>query len=375
MNIGFYDAYKINNELYFSSCSFNGLFKLNLLSGEVIQLGTFKDELLVEPYLHGSTIGYDGRIYFIPFNAKGISMYDIESDRFLFQQMAKCRYGVPMEYQENIIIVPSNLKDNILSLNKEKKEFEVNRVLSDKVHQLVKDIGVATCDLNGSLILENQLYIGVFGENIILKINLINYKTERIFVNGISIGNMIIFNNSIWIVSDLGKTVWCISKRGEIASEYKVGKEEPIRNFQCFCEFNNELYLLGCEEDNMLKYINGKWESIISKFPPEFQRITDWSFFCRTRIYDNKLYLFPCSGNGIIILNSDDTIQFIEVKCQDIDHEKIKQLKRDDVGLLIKEGIIVEGTARIKLEDYISFLTERGENNEKGNSIWNGCIF
>ena len=265
MNIGFYDAYKINNELYFSSCSFNGLFKLNLLSGEVTHLGNFKDELLGESYLHGSTIGYDGRIYFIPFNAKGISMYDIESDRFLFQQMSKCRYGVPMEYQENIIIVPSNLKDNILSLNKEKKEFEVNRVLSDKVHQLVKDIGVATCDLNGSLILENQLYIGVFGESIILKINLINYKTERIFVNGISIGNMIIFNNSIWIVSDLGKTVWCISKRGEITSEYKVGKEEPIRNFQCFCEFNNELYLLGCEEDNMLKYINGKWESIISK--------------------------------------------------------------------------------------------------------------
>ena len=32
-------------------------------------------------------IGYDGRIYFIPFNAKGISMYDIESDRFLFQQI------------------------------------------------------------------------------------------------------------------------------------------------------------------------------------------------------------------------------------------------------------------------------------------------
>ena len=118
MNIGFYDAYKINNELYFSSCSFNGLFKLNLLSGEVTQLGNFKDELLGESYLHGSTIGYDGRIYFIPFNAKGISMYDIESDRFLFQQMSKCRYGVPMEYQENIIIVPSNLKDNILSLNK-----------------------------------------------------------------------------------------------------------------------------------------------------------------------------------------------------------------------------------------------------------------
>ena len=82
MNIGFYDAYKINNELYFSSCSFNGLFKLNLLSGEVTQLGNFKDELLGESYLHGSTIGYDGRIYFIPFNAKGISMYDIESDRF-----------------------------------------------------------------------------------------------------------------------------------------------------------------------------------------------------------------------------------------------------------------------------------------------------
>ncbi len=64
---------------YFSSINSNGLFRMDMHSGETEFIQQFIDEDILSFYIHKYCVKYNHVLYFIPYNSRNIHIYDLES--------------------------------------------------------------------------------------------------------------------------------------------------------------------------------------------------------------------------------------------------------------------------------------------------------
>ena len=78
------------------------------------------------------------------------------------------------------------------------------------------------CDLSGCAIHDNILIIGLFGKSKILKIDIESGEANVLTTNGITVGNLIFYNDSVWIVSSDGEKCSKITEDGNTLCEYNL---------------------------------------------------------------------------------------------------------------------------------------------------------
>lgn len=72
---------RVDNEYAFgSSSTFNGLFQINMNTGECSYLCLFPDEKIFARRLHAKAFLYKNKVFFVPCAANNISVYDIEEN-------------------------------------------------------------------------------------------------------------------------------------------------------------------------------------------------------------------------------------------------------------------------------------------------------
>ncbi len=74
----FNDFYQIEQDIYFSACNYNSLYKYSLNNHKLEWLGTFGDEKKYSPKLYGKIIKVLNKLYVIPQYAKTLGIYDLE---------------------------------------------------------------------------------------------------------------------------------------------------------------------------------------------------------------------------------------------------------------------------------------------------------
>ncbi len=82
VRVSIIDAVVDKDTLWFMAYDFNSLFSMNLLTGETKLVGLFPDEDYGTGRLYESMGIVEGRIFFAPFNAKSIAVYDIKKGVF-----------------------------------------------------------------------------------------------------------------------------------------------------------------------------------------------------------------------------------------------------------------------------------------------------
>ena len=75
-------AVKINEYIYASNLDYNGLFKIDSTSGRREFLGYFPEESIDLTDMHRIAFLYKGKIFFIPYNARNMHLYDIQKKEF-----------------------------------------------------------------------------------------------------------------------------------------------------------------------------------------------------------------------------------------------------------------------------------------------------
>ncbi len=115
LNISIIDADVSNDKLWFIAHDFNGLFFMDMITRRVKLVDTFPNEEVGKMRLYESMKIIDEKIYFTPFYAKSIAVFDMKKNTFyniaLSEEQMGCSVSRPlfggMEiYERNIYMIP-----------------------------------------------------------------------------------------------------------------------------------------------------------------------------------------------------------------------------------------------------------------------------
>ena len=359
MEIQFYDACKVENSLFLSACNFNGLFRFDLETEELSFVSHFPCEKLSKKYLHSGVIKSNNKVFFIPYSGCSICSFDLKKNEFEYDELCdkdtNYAFVFPLIYKKKVFIIPSDLSGNVFRLEEGGEKFTVDRRLTDIIHDLLKLEQGAMCDLSGCAIHDNILIIGLFGKSKILKIDIESGEANVLTTNGITVGNLIFYNDSVWIVSSDGEKCSKITEDGNTLCEYNLC-ESNTRGYQLFVAYNGELYLLGCVKDSLLKLVDNNWVEVVNEIPIEFKRVTEWAFLSGSKVIDDDLFLFPISGNGIVKINQTGSYSFMKTSTSDFTLDRIKKLKHEDMKEDISGGIILRESNENELDSFLAFI-------------------
>ncbi len=360
MYIQFYDACKTGDSLLLSACNFNGLFRYNLKTEELLFVSHFPHEKMSKKYLHSGVIKQNNKVFFIPYMGCGISSFDLKRETFEFEQLcdkdSNNAFVFPLIYKDQVIIIPSDLSREVYKLDDASEMFFVDRRLTETIDDLIKSEPEAVCDLAGCAIHGSDLIIGLFGKSKILKINIESGDGDVLRIDGITVGNLIFYNNTIWNLSDGGGKCQNISNDGSVLCEYDLCGSSK-RGYQLFITHNRELYLLGCVKDSLLKFVDGCWVEVVNNFPKEYKRVTEWAFLSGSKVIDKELYLFPASGNGIVKIDPKENYSFMKTYSDDFPLDRLMELKCKDMKADINSGLIMKESSENDISSFLACLS------------------
>lgn len=127
------DVVWAGNRIWFCPQYFNGLFCMDSVTGKISCSGEFPNEEYGTKRLYASMKLMKGKIYFIPFSAKSIAVYDIETGEFsnilIDEEKAGCKVETDFlfmgvaEYKNYLFLLPV-LCRAIMRLNVDSQEIE-----------------------------------------------------------------------------------------------------------------------------------------------------------------------------------------------------------------------------------------------------------
>lgn len=329
-NLAFENLYDDGIHLWFTAWHFNGLFQLNKETWEAEFMGVFPGEEFYCKRLYGQIAENNGKLYFAPFNAKEIGIYDIKTKQF-----DKVTFTKPNN--NNIPI------DNFQS----------------------KCFGIATKN-------EYVFFIGVYNPAII-RYNTLNH--ELCYFNGwiadidklknaedVYFMNHCIFENKIIACTRNANAVLVFDMDCCSYAVYEVGNKEA--NYSGIC-FDGIYFWLSPRRNGPIvrwdfssnKYIE------ISALPSGFLTSDTLSF--RDIIYANsRLWLLSFSANMSLTLSTNDYNLEIAVEFQDVCMQKETSLfKGNYIMAKVIDNVVYAHTGKTnRLISYNSTTKERCEN-------------
>ena len=178
----FHDFVKYGEYIYFSANNMNGLFRMHLETKEYKYLGEFPGENL-KWHLHMGAVLVGTQIWFAPFEAKNLSVYDIETGEFIVKDIIQekekaAKYGKILYYRDRVFLVPV-FADDILEINTHDFSVVSHREWLDPIravnNRYLKDGYVR----NGACIYEDQMFITARSADVLIRIDLYTGEIKK----------------------------------------------------------------------------------------------------------------------------------------------------------------------------------------------------
>ena len=178
------------DKIWFCPQYFNSLFCMDILTGEVKFLGEFPNEKYGTERLYASMKIVKGKIYFIPFSAKAIAVYDIETGEFsnilIDEKKAGCKVETDFlfmgveEYKNYLFILPVFCKA-IIRLNVDNQEIDY---ITKWYEEIKQNIFSKACGFfrRQVVVREGKLYAPFCTANAVLELdcNTLNSKIHKL---------------------------------------------------------------------------------------------------------------------------------------------------------------------------------------------------
>ncbi len=380
----FLDAYIDDGRMFFSAENFNGLFCLEAGKSEAEFLGHFEKEKLWQKCLHRQVIGVSDYLYFIPFAAGGVSIYNKKSGKITHIEIKeKVIVSRAFLIDKKIYMIPYDLKKPFLIFDTENNSYEVVGDLYNNICSQFNSGDGIQFGLYSSLILDKKLYLnGNNGRVLCVDIENKQVNTYQL-PKAYKIRNMYFDRGVFYLVlSDkYGVVRWDLSTG--YCREYKIKNLSNIEYhpYMTILRWNEHLLLLPDYSDKILE-LNEKtdeWCINTDFIPPSFKRgKKEGSLFAGYKVIDDRLVLFPHTGNGMIVL-SENGSGFYKIDYPD----KLLGMIEDIPKYFIKDQIYEKNMLyenegeQISLGHYLEVLIDVFQQNKNldrdnvGMKIWN----
>lgn len=384
-DLQFIDAIIDGENLFFSSWYSNGLFRLKKDEEEVEYIGDFQETFPL--FLHRQVFDIAGKYYFIPYKGSGISIYDKETGNISHIEMAGMgNLHISRAYmiQTDIYMVPRDFHTPFMIFHTENNEYEVVEEFWHNISMFFLHPEKIFFDLYSSCIVESRLFIcGVEADGMVLSVDLKNwtggyYKLSKPY----QIRNIYFDKERFYFVLRDQCCVVCWDYKTNQCCEYLIDiKGQKIeRPFMRIIRWGNHLLLLPDQTDSIWEFdeIGDEWYEKKEYIPKDFYRKKrGGSLFVGYKIWDDKLFLFPRAGNGMVVLSEYESVLY-DISCP----AELNKMIQRKWGRYVNEQtvrgeVIYEND--LTLEDimfllpYISYGVKVPKNGKIGKTTWELC--
>ena len=372
-NTHFMDVAHHGGYIYFSETSFNGLFRCKEGDTKAEFLGRFPGEDLWQGDLHRKIYVQGDRLYFIPMNGHGISIYDCRDKTFEMLKVPGTKkddvhFDQWIELEKEILLIPLNLNTPfaIFNINSEKI-----RILPDISIQIAGMMPLPAryemFSVYCAAYNKGYLYLAVSSTNIVFKISLMDYEVEKKVLPGeIHLRYMSLINGTFYFTAQ----EHLIASWQEEDNSFQVYHmpHEPVDVNYPYLKieaYNDNLYVISGREDRFWKLnpVTGEWTDLMENIPVGFERdMRGPLLFLGYKREGNRLVLYPRAGNGELFLNLDEN----EFSYRRISYRKESGNEfREDWVQTIFDSTSLLFEWDLVLTDYIQFMGGEKESHDQ----------
>lgn len=308
--------------------NFNALFELNLYTSELSFLGSVTNEDMYTKGLYLNILKVDNRLVLVPFLAKSIGIYDIDTKEFnnIPLEMPGCKCYGAVTYNNTVFLVGYN-SARIVSLDVMNKT--VKYIVDCEDYFMNKKIdNVRYYFRKNSCVVDNYFYIASCVSNTIIKLDMQTEKVEFIELDIETDGLMTITfdGNDFWITKNVADSLIKWNEHNNECKDIMIPEGVRISSEIVCCEDEIIIFptmgnhVMGLDKKNLETYIVEGFEQYIrenNKYPWGNQKFT-----C---VIQNGRYIYSYFADEMKLLKYDTidkTIDTINLDISNFDLEK-----------------------------------------------------
>lgn len=359
----FYDIVTVGNYKYFSSASANGLYRMDRF-GRMELMNHFPDDHYLAGDLHSNVYEYGGELFFIPLCGNSIPVYHIEDNCFEkietdFGERHMRMYQQGIRIEDDVLLIPFNLQYPFAILQLKEKQIKPINSINNKLYELLKPReNEQLFQVYSAAFWDGVVYIAVQDTNKIIEMGWekkdIKIHTLRADVHLKSVNEL---DGALFFTCRDQKIIRWIPHDEE--KEYDIPNKDQNMTYPYLRVVKlGESYFLIPGHENCAWNTNkdfSEWKRI--ELPKQFRRLEDKLLFVAyEEINDEKIMLYPRSGNGALCYDASDKA-FVFINMTEDDRQQ-QWMEREWIKEIFSEPIIYED--KVTLTDYISALSESG---------------
>lgn len=304
-----FDAYIDSEQIFFSNNSFNGLISMDKKNGRCNYITAFSGDVPWAKGMHKRIIKYKDRLFFFPNAAKGISVYNLNTNKMQFFKgdVGYWELTEIFAFGQVAYLIPKSMEQSLYLFDMEEYKFtEIsgwNRNIQKTVHDCEQ------LQPNCACVIEKFFWTFIRNTNILIETSIITgesvfYHLDKDF----TINYMVADGENLWISSKKKDIVIRWNKERGILEQIVLSdareKSNPGDSNQLKC-FQNRLLILP-ERGGEILIIDSD-RRITSISIPDLRRVKDntrknLSLFGGCMIDNNDIYLLPYAADGLYIL-------------------------------------------------------------------------
>ncbi len=315
LSVTFNAVVEIREWIYFSANNFNGLFKYNKFTSEMIHLGIFKDEPVLLCNIHQKAFLWNGKIIFVPLTGKNIAIFDLETEEIEYIRLFD---------QDNTTGVDCTLYGDVLWIIYSKDDhFVVKYNLKDhecihikKPEAQLYNISARNCATKffcKGAVYERYLYAPVWNSNQVVRFDMGSeeYQFINTEINNLLITSIAVDNNFIYLSNQNDHTIYRYDINKASVDTYVCEVEYKSKKrivYPIIVSTDKGILFFAQDTNSILCIENGKVISFC-EYPEEFRMIDsdvrkNWRRFFSYDHRDGKIIVYPYSTNMELIVDT-----------------------------------------------------------------------
>lgn len=376
-NICLADAYINGDVLYAAGFEWNSLIEFNIQTHVLRRLGEFDGFKFQNSCQNNVIFEYEKSLFFISANSYEIAEFDLKQNHFRYYHPNDniTEYGLihsVCRIKDEIWIFRKAVDKYIMNFSMKRREYTYYQIdIEGKIDNYTP------LSIESSIYVDSQIWRCIPGSSDLLIFDLKKLKMQVIKTNlQMQFERMNYNDGFLYILTLDGKYLVSLNLSTYEIITYRTGytgiskfaffNVEKIGNYFFFIPcFENEIFYYKMEKNvlHLVQHI---------KFPKEFKKIHDIehrTLFKGWKMKENRLYLFPFGGNGMLCM---------DLNSLDITYYPIKVSEEEYLGSILQINS-VQNEKEWRLKDYLTgvvhSLKARNEKNssktkEHGSTIW-----
>lgn len=384
------DEVLVNDKyFYLSHAGYNSLFRMDKESLQTEWLGLFPQVDICKERIHRRVFCYQEHLFFFPLSGRYLHIYNLKDKTMECVQVVRQQKGIKGLVAEVICfhhvayIFPSHSNQPLYIFDFETFKLTECIKWNQKIEHLLRKQNFVM-DLFSIIRDGENLWISIFGENVIVKMNLETWNLEKYQLEkAVKLRNITKSGDKIYATLADSTSIFCwnLITNEERILESPLSTELP-RPFMTVISAENKLFVIP-EAPVPIQIVDEREGeiSIIENYSKYYGRVSKGAMYASVQLLDNKLWCFPRASTHLLSIDLD-SLKLHEHRIEAPDSTDFQEFIRKKNLQLLQKSQFHEEDNMGKSLNFFLYMVGQKERVEKkkthgdlvGNRIWKETV-